>query len=285
MLLNIISTQIRKSFQKPIGKAAFLSGAGLMASLTAFGGMPDAMYNSALQAAQKKVERTTSVHSNLNSRLSAMALSSGTIKTHLGRYYQVGDSWDVLAWQFNSTMMRRLSDPKLLQKQAYRAGMFHYEVVDVKAGKNPEVTIQVTQTSSDKFKPIDSRVARLELKMNDRIIQSAKKYFFTGNNEGVPVSPEGLHENFTPLELFPLDVPDIVTAKRDAHPQSPELPPRVKEMADTMGFKLDMSKTVGFEQDDFFGRPVHILWQQGDPWPAYFQTPGGIAILIHKGNL
>ncbi len=251
----------------------------LVFSLNTLASMPEKDYKAALQVAEAKVVKKASA---LNQ---AQALSASMIKQLFGRYYQVGDSWDVAAWPMNHATMRMTSDPVQLQNKLGKGGLFHYEVVEVKSGTVPQVILQVTQVQSNDFTIVDPKITRLMLTMNDQFAQSKKVYFFQNQTSGVEVSPEGVHSRVTSLELFPLDVPDVVTADRHTHPSLPTLPPQVLPFAERIHFKPNLSHCLWFEQDDFFGRPVQILWQKGDPWPTYFKTSGGIALLVQNGHM
>src|SRR4051812_35055535 len=67
--------------------------------------MPDHEYKRALQIAEKKALRLSAAANNSG------ALSSSLLKVLFGRYYQVGDQWEVAAWQLQHNMMRRTSEP------------------------------------------------------------------------------------------------------------------------------------------------------------------------------
>jgi hypothetical protein len=240
--------------------------------------MSEQDYLKALKIADQAVARKKSTQAN------ASSLSSSLIKSLFGRYYQVGDTWDVAAWQIHSSKMRMIGSPEGLKDQIGHGGIFHYEVLNVKTGIQPQVTLQVTQLQSHGLPIVDSKVTRLLLTMNDQLVQSKKTYFLKSNpSQGVDASPEGIHSKITSLELFPLDVPEVAFSERQTISTLPTLPNLIQDFSNQIGFKPDLGKSFWFEQDDFFGRPVQILWQQGDPWPSYFKTPGGIAILIRKG--
>jgi hypothetical protein len=241
--------------------------------------MPEQDYRAALQLAEKKVQQQKQTLAN------PQALSSTLLRSLFGRYYQVGDTWDVAAWHIGSNMMRMTGDADHLRNTVGNGGVFHYEVISVKTGLQPQVVVQVTQTESNGLKVVDPKVVRLTLTMNDQLMQSEKLYYLQGNSNPVHASPEGIHSSISPLDLFPLDVPEVATANRQTPVGFPALPTKIKEFFNSYGLKPDLSKSAWFEQDDFFGRPVQILWEQGNPWPSYFKTPGGIAILIHKGTL
>jgi hypothetical protein len=234
--------------------------------------MSEADYLSALSVAQGKVERTRST------ARTASAVSSTIVRNLLGRYYEVGDSWDVAAWNFSETQMRKTQDPEQLRRHANAFGRFHYTVRSVKSGPNPEVVIDVTQLEA-----ADPAVERLTLTMNDRLVQSAKEYRMR-DGRVAPANAHGIHSSATILELLPLDVPDVDTAERRDATALPELPEEARAVAARAGYSPELSRSVWFEQDDFFGRAVDVLWQKGDPWPSYIKTPGGIAILLGRSG-
>lgn len=238
-------------------------------------------YQAALKLADKKVQRQKSLNSQ-----SGNALSSSLIRNLFGRYYQVGDHWDVAAWRLDNTMARMTADPSQLEVKGGQGGIFHYEVIEVKTSPKPEVTIQVTQSEEFGVKKPDERVLNLKLYMNDLMTQSQKTYTIndrSGVAHKVKVSPEGIHSSITGLELFALDVPELLTAESMHASSIPELPNGLKAIATQAAYRPNIAKSLWFEQDDFFGRPIQAMWQQGDPWPAYLKTSNGVSILIRKG--
>jgi hypothetical protein len=192
----------------------------------------------------------------------------------------------VLAWSFDHTMARMTSDPASLDMKGGKGGVFHYEVISVKNDPKPEVIIHVTQREELGVKKPDARVVSLQLLMNDSMNQSAKTYLIKdsqGVAKRIPVSPDGIRSSITPLELFPLDVPELITAESKEASSMPELPVGLKPLATQAGFSTSPDHGLWFEQDDFFGRPIQALWKQGDPWPAYYRTSNGVSLLIRKG--
>ena len=259
------------------GFLSLASGVSLVFAGSVQASMSQDEYFAALKIAEKKVQRTQAMRT-----ASANALSSSLLRSLFGRYYQVGDQWDVAAWRFDNPMSRKIGEGDLLKTKAVQGGIFRYEVVQVKNGANPQVNLKVTQLTEQGMVPVDPRVERLSLTMNDKLMQSDKTYYFKGRAEGVKVSADGLRSGVTTLELFPLDVPEVSTAEKETATAMPELPENVRSVAEKAGYKPDLGRSLWFEQDDFFGRPIQILWQQGDPWPAYFKTTGGVAILLRK---
>ena len=181
-------------------------------------------------------------------------------------------------------MMRMTDDPRHLQPVKMQVGIFHYEVTQ--CGNTPDAayTVRIRQINLPGFRWVDPRVDALELQAQPGNTQTVKRYFFRGNANAVPVIPEGLHSAITPLELYPLDIPEILSAEKKAPTEFPKVPVELTRAQPDFREKTDLSRSIWFEQDDFFGRPVQLLWQKGDPWPAYIKTSSGISILIRKGN-
>ncbi|MCM2323325.1 MAG: hypothetical protein NDJ90_08690 [Oligoflexia bacterium] len=246
-------------------------------------------YRDALAIAQKKVERAQSAATSARVRHNARmapgvaapeALSSAIVIRLLGRDYRVGESWLVAATQFDPTEMRRTDDPHSLNPGKGRTGIFRYEVVAVKSSGTPEVTLRITQQQSQGFPRIDTRIEALELTFSDHSRQTRKAYRVRGREAPIPVAPEALRAQTSILEFFPLDVPEIETAEATTPRALPALPDTLARLREEAGAPVDPKRSLWFEQDDFFGRPVQVLWQKGDPWPAYLKTPGGTAILL-----
>jgi hypothetical protein len=252
-----------------------------LVSFDSVAAMSEKDYLEALKFANTKVTEQLAKKNALQNN--AFSLSSTLIKSLYGRYYQVGDQWDVAAWQMQNSAMRMIGDRHALKNSYSNGGVFHYEVVEVKTGIKPQVKIQVTQLESHGLSLQDKSVEKLILTMNDQMVQSEKTYFFKGKAQGVRVSPEGIRSGITNLELYPLDVPELYTADKKRNPKLPALPSPIQALATQVGFNPNLSQSFGFEQNDFFGRPIQVLWQYGDPWPSYFKTTAGIAILIRKG--
>lgn len=243
--------------------------------------MPEKDYLAALKVADQKVQRLKELQSREN------ALSSGMVKLLFGRFYQPGDSWDVAAWQFDGSQRNHpafLKHHRLDTPGAFAAqGVFHYEVESIRTGLPSQIILKVTQTESFGMKIMDPRVKAIRLTMTDGIVQSEKHYTLEGDTRPVRVFPDSLHTRISGLELFPLDVPDISTADKKSDFTLPELPPGIRSFSEQFSISPERKRSSWFEQEDFFGRPVQVLWQQGDPWPSYMKTVNGIAILIRQG--
>lgn len=240
-------------------------GAFVALSSPATAGMSESEYLRALKIAQKKVE-------GRSSRLSQARLQPGG-SLPFARAYQVGDRWEVAAWQRDTGMMRKIDDPTHAHPAGGKLGIFRYEVTAV----SPEVTLKITQLSE-----VDSRFESMTLVMGSGAAQSSKSYRLRSGSRALHVSPQGIRSRMTVLELFPLDIPEISGAEEFRPESFPELPETLAQALARSGYSIDLERTVGFEQDDFFGRPIRALWQTGDPWPAYLSTPGGVAVLIRK---
>lgn len=235
----------------------------------------------------------------------ALSAPQPLLKELLNRTYKVGDQWDVAVWQLFQDMSKVTDDENKLSLSVIHFGIFHYEVTDMQNdvqtdmqnGNSPILTLKVTQTTSPLNADvkthslsgadvqtkhlIDRNVTSLQLKMTEELEQIEKKYILHQNTE-MRVSPEGIRSAMTPLELMPLDIPEIFSAKQKILTTLPPLPPPVADFAKKIHFNPNLSQSIYFQQDDFFGRPIDILWQKGEPWPSYLKTPNGIALLLKK---
>lgn len=261
--------------------------------------MPEKDYLKALRIAESKTARKKSLQlgrlgeANLKLNLPGSSQPGNStqswLKELLGSPYRIGDSWEVALWQVNRSMMRMTNEPHQLADEFPYFGIFRYEVTGIRTASTSEVTLQVSQIATEGTRLIDPRVSHITLTMTDEFTQFKKTYKFKKDpdtqSEGIPVSPEGIRSAMTPLEMLPLDIPDIYTAERKRTTTQPPLPSRVQEYAKKIQFSPNLEQSVWFEQEDFFGRPIQVLWQQGDPWPAYMKTSYGISLLVRKGNL
>jgi hypothetical protein len=240
----------------------------------AMAAMPESEYLEMLKIAQQKVTRLKALHAGGN----PSALSTSLARTVVGRAYQVGDVWDVIACKERSTMAAMTSEPV---RTSNHCALFHYEVTEVKPGADPQVKIRVTQKEGYGLKVADNHIDSMELTTSSRFAQSEKLYHLT-NHAHIFASPNGVHTSATPLELYPLDVPEIETAEQMQPSTIPVLPPELQSLATQVGFTAELTHSTWFEQQDLFGREIQVLWQYGDLWPAYLKTPNGTAILVRK---
>ena len=245
----------------------------LLQAQSATGALPPDEYEKALHIAQKKVLRE-------NTAAQPGALFAASASRVIGRFYQIGDHWDVAVWRLQPTQMRKTSDPEHQKIPATAPLVFRYEVVEVKTGAAARVVLQVKQLGAN---PMDPAVEFLQIELSPQLLQAKKSYQFGARNEVVPVSPEGIRSAMTPLEMLPLDFPNVLTAEQRVADHLPELPEAIRKAAQELGYAPDLARSVWFEQDYFFGRPVQALWQHGDLWPAYLRTAYGMAILIRNG--
>ena len=245
----------------------------LMAS-AAHAALPEDEYKQMLQIAQLKVNRLNALRQGGGQN----ALSTSLARNILGRYYEAGDVWDVIACKEKSTMAAMDSNPV---RYSNKCSLFHYEVLEVKPGAQTQVKVRVTQKEGYGLKLADPKIEAIDLTWSDQFAQNQKLYHFAHHGSFF-ASPNGVHTSATLLELYPLDVPDIYTAEQLPAPSLPVLPPELQAPAQQAGFSADLNKSVSFDQQDLFGRDIQILWQRGDLWPAYMKTPNGTAILVRK---
>jgi hypothetical protein len=242
--------------------------------------MPEKEYISQLQIANELALKNKSLKSSRS-----QALSSTLIKRLFGRYYQVGDSWTVAVWKVDHGMMRMTSDPEQTKSKMGAGGIFHYEVTQVTTGLRPKVIIRVTQRQAGLFPIIDPQVNFLQLTMTDQLLQSDKLYSLGADENTLKrASPNGIHTEISAWEVYPLDVPEI-SFESKVKTRFPEIPSSIQSFLTQKNWQLNLKKTLQFATDDFFGRPLEILWEEGKPWPSYFKTCNGLAILIDGNQL
>ncbi|MEK6705038.1 MAG: hypothetical protein AABZ06_04565 [Bdellovibrionota bacterium] len=241
-------------------------------------------YYSALKAADQKVgrqkkatlPRTSSLRNGVAPQLSTLPDSK----------YTVGSTWTVAAWSIKHPLQSLTTHGHTEEaSKAIAGGFFNYKVLAVTNEAGIHITtikiIQITNTT------VDPRVESLTLTLETRLgvtKQVRKAYKFFSQNEPVIVSPEGVHSAATILELFPLDFINLSAAQSQPATAAPKLPEFAESVAKKTGHRIHPDQTTAFEQDDFFGRPVKILWQEKTPWPAYIHTANGIAILLPEST-
>ncbi len=243
--------------------------------------MPESIYRYSLKIAEKKTHKKSIL------RARAQNFPFSAIRSIFGRDFQVGDHWTVAAWQIRPSTMRMTNEESHLQNQITDGGLFRYEVTQITSSPDKQVILQIKQLNSKDFKIIDPNVQYLNLRMDDRLNQNEKTYYFNGKTEGIQVSPDQIHSAITPLELLPLDIPEILTAEKhrnNSESISKILPDKISKKLKELNIIINLNQSIRFEQDDFFGRPIAAFWDKGNPWPTLVKTANGISILI-QGDL
>jgi hypothetical protein len=237
-------------------------------------------YSEQLRIVQKKIERQRASETTLGSG----ALSSALLFRLMGRYYEVGDHWEVAAWITQHPNMAPNSEERKSTSSVRKGGIFRYEVVSVNKNAKSSVVIEVRQLWAHGMTPVDTRVEKISLTMNDKMVQSQKSYLLKGISRPLHVAPSGMRSQISELELFPLDVPELVSAVAETPLRFPEVPTAVSDLMARLGVSTELKQATWFEQDDFFGRPIQALWEKGKLWPSYFRTSNGVAILLTRGS-
>lgn len=248
---------------------------------------PSGSYVAALQIAQRKAERQRLAQEIANTPATASHSAHSGYARAIGRKYKVGETWDVIAWRLDRPISRMTNQEEHLRTLVRESGIFRYEVLSLSSDASPNITLRVTQIEGDNVRKVDPQVDHLILTLTDQMVEKQKVISFVDRPNPVAVSHQGLRsgELQTLLEVFPLDVPEVLTAERAMIRQLPELPQKVQEFVANTGFKPDFSQSTWYLQDDFFGRPIEALWERESPWPTYLRTSNGIALLIRRGDL
>jgi hypothetical protein len=236
-------------------------------SINAFSDYTESQYREALRIADQHVKKT-----HLMTQ-SSSALSIPLIQKIKGDFYRVGESWDVEVFQF----LQNPNTPLGNTERKGRIARFHYEVVGVTPGEKPKVDLRVTQVAP----LLDAKVKALEIEaeVGGQEIEQVKKYYLLQNSSQIVlVSPEGLRSPITPIELFPVDFPNVSTLDEAPFKGELTLPKPLKA-------HFDPAQSLHFDGDDFLGKPLDVVWQHGDPWPAYMRTSLGVSVLLRNGDL
>jgi hypothetical protein len=232
-------------------------------------------YRQALIRAQEKISRERSQN--------AQALTTSNVST-LHRPYQVGDSWDVLSWNWSS-----------LTPSAGRGAVLHYEVTSV--SPPGQVAMSVTQRANAPSNlngnlngdlKVDPKVQSIQLTLQNLLYNSQREIHF--QDRVVTLSGDTMPGNLSPLESYPFEFPDLrdaekVNATRSAaEDYLKEITPEALTAAKKAGFQLDPAQSMRFESQDTFGRPVNVIWQRGDFWPTYVNTTHGFMFLLKNST-
>ena len=235
-------------------------------------------YLSSLQYASQKVllkKQKTS---------SPLALSASMLAAHLGRPYQIDESWLVLSFIDESVMMRGVALSPGAASAPFRGGLFEYRVKEIRTGFQPEISLSIQQVSHPNFPTIDSRVKQLLIVLDEQLSQKKKFYAMSTHPHLISVPVEGVGDFLSPISFYPLDLPQIMTAQPSTQPQEPHFPQSLQRLIHPYSWQVNLGRAIEYEQEDFFGRPIDILWERGKPWPSYIKTPRGISILVESGG-
>lgn len=217
-------------------------------------------------------------------RMQAIAGRPGTLQSALasrigGSQLRTGSSWLVAAYHEPGVELH----PE--HGAAPRVAVFRYRVKSIdEAPGGRKIHVEVTEETQKGGMPLDPRVEALEMVFGPEWELLSKEYRFRGLGRTVAVSPDGLRARSTPWEIFPLDAPGLhgAQASGETSAREPQLPARLKQLLEERGETFEPAGAQALEQDDFFGRPVRMLWKSGDPWPLLLRTSLGQTVLIRK---
>jgi hypothetical protein len=223
--------------------------------------IPTSDYQKALIRAQEKISRERS--------RGAQALTASAVST-LHRPYHIGDSWDVLSWNWSD-----------LTPSAGRGAVLHYEVTSTTPPS--QVVMNVTQrANATGDSQVDPKVQFIQLTLQNLTVDSQREIHF--QNRVVTLTGDTMPGNLSPLESYPFEFPDLRDAEKinlsAAEDYSKEITPEALSAAQKAGFQLDPAQSMRFESQDSFGRPINVMWQRGDLWPTYVNTSHGFMFLL-----
>ena len=226
----------------------------------------DAAYLRALRIAEKKVAR----------------MKTSSAVTHTS--YTVGQTWEVAALSWSNTAS--FHSPSFLDHREARGKVSYFKYEVIEAQTQPPFLTKVRITSA-----LDPRLESLDLVFqtgdpSSKNLQLQKIYRFKtqeGKMRTYSASVEGIHSATSPLELFPLDFPDLRSAESKKLKVPPTIPNALLSSIQSHSQTVrtpSLTDSRSSEQDDFFGRPIQVIWESGAPWPSYYRTANGIAVLL-----
>ncbi len=188
--------------------------------------------------------------------------------------FKPGLSWEVATFHQTLRMSHRMDSPAT---GVGTLSTFHYAVA------NPTGTqLTITPTESDGAALSDARVQNILITLNERDQEVEKSYLFKGQSSRISVSPNGPRSPMTAVEGSPIDFPDVLTAERVEGLPVAELPAALQQFLARHGYSADPKRGPWYETSDLFGRPVEMMWIDGEPWPRILKTAQGFAVLLKK---
>jgi hypothetical protein len=217
--------------------------------------MPASLYSEYLRIADEKVQRDrfASIPTNV------LALNSEGNATYLPveHDYKVGDHWRIAAWPVAPISARKVGLPEKPAPVIGEMSLFKYEILEVKKAPQPTIRLKITVEKSSELAVGSTIIKELTL--------GAESYV---------------------SGTFPPIIPNMKGSMRKSIDKLPTLPEKIQKRVNEVQYQPDLPLCNWFEQQDFFGRTIQILWRPGSPWPEYIATPNLIALLMKgKGEL
>lgn len=194
------------------------------------------------------------------------------------RFFLKGESWTVAVSPVDASAMMSLPGGPV--RRARQAQLFECRVADVESAGLAQVDVR--QILGEGESPADARVELVRLVL-DRAFTVVRKEvrFRDGTPTRISTRGEGgtLAKGF---EAFPAELPPV-NETAGSPVEAAALPALPAELAAYAArFRINPARAVEFRYQDLYARDVRVVWQQGDPWPSYVETPSGISVLLTR---
>lgn len=240
-------------------------------------------YTDALDAAQQFVARQKSkqllkqmrANGEQAQALSTAALRFGLVLSPTAPNYKVGDQWNVISHE----IMKMTANE--IESESGKSALFNYEVL---SSDSSGVRIRVTPQVGYGLYSADPNVRYMDMYYSPDLKLLKKAYKLRSWGDEIEVSPDNLRIGVSPMEGYPLELPQITDADKDSTCDStPQLPPKMKQAADQAHYTGFPVISPCWQNYDLFGRHVQSVWPIGQVFPSYMKSTQGISILVSQG--
>jgi hypothetical protein len=241
-------------------------------------------YNDALDAAQQFVARQKSrqllkqmrANGQQSQALSTAALRFGLVLAPTAPNYKVGDQWTVIS---HETLMMTAAE---VTHESGKSALFNYEVL---ASDSSGVRIRVTPQVGYGLSSADPNVRYMDMYYSTDLKLLKKSYKIRSYTDEIEVSPDSIKIGVSPMEGYPLELPQLSDADKDTTcDAAPQLPAKMKQAADEAHYAGFAVISPCWQNYDLFGRHVQSIWPMGQVFPSYIKSTQGISILISQGG-
>jgi hypothetical protein len=241
-------------------------------------------YSTALDAAQQFVARQKSkellkkmrANGSQGQALSTAALRFGLVLSPTAPNYKVGDQWTVIS---HETLMMTAAE---VTHESGKSALFNYEVL---TSDSTGVRIRVTPQVGYGLFSADPNVRYMDMYYSPELKLIKKAYKIRSYADEIEVSPDNIKIGVSPMEGYPLELPQISDADKDSScDTTPQLPAKMKQAADEAHYTGYPVISPCWQNYDLFGRHVQSIWPIGQVFPSYMKSTQGISILISQGG-
>lgn len=240
-------------------------------------------YSDSLDAVQQFVARQKSrqllkqmrANGEQSEALSTAAMRFGLVLAPEAPKYKTGDQWNVIS---HETLMMTAAE---VTHESGKTSLFHYEVL---SSDSVGVHIRVTPQVGYGLLSADPNVRYMDMYYSPDLKLLKKVYKLRSYADEIEVSPDNEKVGVSPMEGFPLTLPEISDADKDTTcDATPQLPAKMRGAAAQAHYAGFAVISPCWQNYDLFGRQIQTIWPMGQVFPSYMKTTQGVSILISQG--